>query len=338
MVRHGQQRVRVRRQVDPDDLGLLVHHVVDEAGVLVAEAVVVLPPDQRGEQVVQRGDRAPPGDAAGDLQPLGVLVEHRVDDVDERLVAVEQAVPPGQQVALEPPLAHVLGQHLHHPAPLGHVVVPRHDHALELLARSPRRRRSSRLDSVSSGPNSRKFCRVVPDHVAQPGAEHPGGLRGRRAGRGDVHGVVAEVGQPQVAQEQAAVGVRVRAHPPVAARGQRGQFGDQRAVGVEQLLGVVRAQPLLQLGQVLRVLPGSRRSGPGAPARCPPPAGRPPPWARSSPWGCAARSPARRACVRSPSTRARCWMARISAMTASMVAASCWCTSLGSSPSTMYGV
>ena len=47
VVGHREQRVGVRRQVDPDDLGLLVHDVVDEARVLVAEAVVVLPPDVR---------------------------------------------------------------------------------------------------------------------------------------------------------------------------------------------------------------------------------------------------------------------------------------------------
>jgi hypothetical protein len=29
------------------------------------------------------------------LQPLGVLVEHRIDDVDERLVAGEEAMPTG---------------------------------------------------------------------------------------------------------------------------------------------------------------------------------------------------------------------------------------------------
>ena len=50
--------------------------------------------------------------------------------------------------------------------------------------------------------------------------------------------------------------MRVRAHPPVADGGQRGQSGDQGAVGVEQFLRVVGAHPLLQLGQVLRVLPG----------------------------------------------------------------------------------
>jgi hypothetical protein len=48
-----QQGVGVRGQVDPDHVGLLVDHVVDEAGVLVAEPVVVLTPDVRGEQVVQ---------------------------------------------------------------------------------------------------------------------------------------------------------------------------------------------------------------------------------------------------------------------------------------------
>src|SRR4029434_3921877 len=42
-----------------------------------------------------------------DLQPLCVLVEHRVDDVDERLVAVEEPVPAREQVTLEPSLAHV---------------------------------------------------------------------------------------------------------------------------------------------------------------------------------------------------------------------------------------
>ena len=55
-----QQAVGVRRQVDPHDVGLLVDDVVEEAGVLVGEAVVVLLPDVRGEQVVQRRDLPAP--------------------------------------------------------------------------------------------------------------------------------------------------------------------------------------------------------------------------------------------------------------------------------------
>ena len=119
-----QQAVGVGRQVDADDLGLLVDDVVDEAGVLMAEAVVVLPPDVARQQVIQRGDRPPPGNVIAHLQPFGVLVEHRVDDVDERLVAGEEAVPAGQQIAFEPALALVLAEHLHDPAVGGEVVVP----------------------------------------------------------------------------------------------------------------------------------------------------------------------------------------------------------------------
>ena len=45
LLRHPEQRVRVGREVDADDLGLLVHDVVEEARILVGEAVVVLAPD-----------------------------------------------------------------------------------------------------------------------------------------------------------------------------------------------------------------------------------------------------------------------------------------------------
>ena len=127
VVGHRQQAVGVGRQVDADDLGLLVDDVVDEAGVLMAEAVVVLPPDVRAEEVVERGDRPPPGDVVAHLQPLGVLVEHRVDDVDERLVAGEEAVPAGQQVALQPALALVLAEHFHDAAVGAELVVLRID-------------------------------------------------------------------------------------------------------------------------------------------------------------------------------------------------------------------
>ena len=47
VVGHRQQAVGVGRQVDAHDLGLLVDDVVDEARVLVREAVVVLAPDVR---------------------------------------------------------------------------------------------------------------------------------------------------------------------------------------------------------------------------------------------------------------------------------------------------
>ena len=85
--------------------------MVEEAGILVREAVVILLPDVGGEQIVQRGDLAPPRQFQGDLQPLGVLTEHRIDDANEGLIAVEQSVPPGQQITLQPTLTLVLAEH-----------------------------------------------------------------------------------------------------------------------------------------------------------------------------------------------------------------------------------
>ena len=73
-------------------------------------------------------------------------------------------------------------------------------------------------------------------------------------GASTVDRVVAEVGQRQVAQEQAAVGVRVGAHAALALGGQRRDLGGDAAVVVEELLRPVRAHPRLERGQVLGVL------------------------------------------------------------------------------------
>ncbi len=247
-----QQRVGVRWQVDPDDLGLLVHDDVEEAGILMAESVVILAPYVRGEQVVQRGDRPPPGNALTGSQPLRVLVEHRVDDVDERLVAGEDPVPPGEQVGLQPPLAQVLAEHLHDPAVRGQVFVGRQGLRLPGPAGD--------LEHGAK-PVGRDLIRahypevvgVVADHIAQVGAEDPGGLTGARSGLLDVHRVVAEVGKDEGAPQQAPVGVRIRAHPPVALRLEEQQFRMGAAHLVEQFLGLVVAHPGLEGGAVVRV-------------------------------------------------------------------------------------
>ena len=80
----------------------------------MAKTVMVLPPHVRAEEVVQGSDRPSPWNVVARLEPLGVLIEHRIDDVDERLVAREEAMPAGQQVAFQPALALVLAEHFHH--------------------------------------------------------------------------------------------------------------------------------------------------------------------------------------------------------------------------------
>ena len=49
-----------------------------------------------------------------------MLRDHGVHDADERLVAVEEAVPPGEEIALQPALTQMLGQgRIHHPPIVG---------------------------------------------------------------------------------------------------------------------------------------------------------------------------------------------------------------------------
>ena len=60
VVHHREQAICIRRKIDPHDLGFLVHDVVEETWVLVREAVVILPPDVRSQQVVQRCDLSTP--------------------------------------------------------------------------------------------------------------------------------------------------------------------------------------------------------------------------------------------------------------------------------------
>jgi len=62
MVGNRQQRIGVRRKIYSYNVRFFVHHMVDEAGVLMAEAVMVLPPDVRGQKVIKRGDWPSPRD------------------------------------------------------------------------------------------------------------------------------------------------------------------------------------------------------------------------------------------------------------------------------------
>src|ERR1700675_2601648 len=68
VISHGKKCIRVGRQIDTYDVRFLVRDVIDEAGVLVREPVMVLTPDMRRQQIIQRGDGAPPWDVARHLQ------------------------------------------------------------------------------------------------------------------------------------------------------------------------------------------------------------------------------------------------------------------------------
>ena len=146
-----------------------------------------------------------------------MLVDHGVDDVDERLVAAEQTVPAGEQVALEPALAGVLGEDLDDPAAGSEMLVdvpdlPGEDLVGDLV---------DAVEAVGGGlvrSEDPEVVRVVPHHVGQVVAQHPGGLVDRDARSCHLDRVLAVVPQHQRPAEQATVGVRVGAHPAAPGR------------------------------------------------------------------------------------------------------------------------
>ena len=158
-------------------------------------------------------------------------------------------MPAGEQVALEPALALVLAEHLHHAA-VGRDVIVAGQRSRPSDARSvTSKTRCQRFEAVSSGLKMRKLlrrrCSFMTSRRNSPMHARRLGRRSRRARH--VDRVVAEVGQPQVAQQQAAVGVRVGAHAPLARRAPaRRARARSRPVCVEQLLGPVAPHPLLR--------------------------------------------------------------------------------------------
>ena len=160
-----------------------------------------------------------------------MLVEHRVDDVDERLVAVEQPVATGEEVALEPALALVLAEHRVEDASRR-----REELVVRLRARVPLTvghfedgAQEIREGLVGTEDPEVPLLRVQGDDVAEEPAQHEGVLGVDRARRRHRHGMLAEVRHAQLAQQDAAVGVGIGAHAPVALGRQLGQA--RRGVG-----------------------------------------------------------------------------------------------------------
>ncbi len=256
VIEDRQQAVGVGRQVNAYDIGFLVDDVVEEAGILVREAVVILLPDVGGEQIVQRGDLPPPGQFRRDLQPLGVLAEHRVDDANEGLVAVEQPVPPGQQISFQPTLALVLAEHR-----VEHASGRREEFIILDFPGVPLtigdfKNRAQEIRECLIGTEDAEITLVLIQlgHVAQKLTQHERVLAVDGAGRRHIHRVDVEVRHAQVAEQKAAVGVGIGTHPPVALRRQLGQFRHETAIFIEQLLGLVAFHPAFKLFDMIGMI------------------------------------------------------------------------------------
>src|ERR1019366_8714658 len=230
----------------------------------MAESVVILTPDVGGEQIVQRGDGLPPGDAARYLQPFGVLIEHGIDDVNEGLVAGEEPVPSGEQVAFEPPLAQVLAQYFHDAAVGRDMIVVGENGGggssigdLEERAEAVRGGfiRSEHAEVVGAA----VFLHAGLHPIAQHVPEHAGGFAKGGAGLRNAHGVVVKVREPQGLEQESAVSMWIHAHAPRSLRHQGRDFGPGGTQVVKEFLGPVALHPIFEdldvgwlLGQLLQ--------------------------------------------------------------------------------------
>ena len=126
-------------------------------------------------------------------------------------------MPAGEQIALEPALAEMLAQHLHHAAVLGEMNVigldAFHPDALGHLEHGIEPVRGGLVRSHDA---EIPRLRVELDDVAQEFSELARGLADRAAGAGHVDGILAEIRQLQLALQQAAIGVRIGAHAPMS--------------------------------------------------------------------------------------------------------------------------
>lgn len=102
MVHGAQHTIGIWWEVDAHNFGRLVAYDIEESGILVSEPVVILSPDCRGKEDIEGGNCLSPGNFFTLLEPLGVLVDHRVNDVNEWLVTVDETMTTAQQVTFEP--------------------------------------------------------------------------------------------------------------------------------------------------------------------------------------------------------------------------------------------
>ena len=158
-------------------------------------------------------------------------------------------MPPGQQVSFEPALALVFAEHRVQNLSGGREELVIFDCAGVPLTVGHFKNRSEEVRErlIRTEDAEVALILVQLDHIAQELAQYQRILAVNGAGRRYAHRVVVEVRHAQVAQQNAAIGVRVGAHPPVALRRQLGQFRHQPAVLIEQFLGLIALHPAFEL-------------------------------------------------------------------------------------------
>ena len=217
-----------------------------------------------------------------DLQPLRMLVEHRVHNVDERFVAGEEAVPAGEQVALQPALAHVFAEHLHYAAVGRHMIVGRNDFGHRLAVRDLEQRVPAVGIRLVGRNDAEVTARLVElHHIAQKCAHHAGRFACHLPG-----GARKQCSTKSGISRLSTAGRRWRADsPPFVARLKGPVARSRRAAypirqRVPPACNSASSFPASAVHQAVRA---ARRAAPDGRGTCLPPACRPASSARSSP-------------------------------------------------------
>src|ERR1700738_4845667 len=124
-----------------------------------------------------------------------MLIEHRIDDVDEGLIAREQAMASREQVSFEPAFAKMLAQHLHDATVDAEINIDLFNISHPFLAGDF----VDGLQSVRRGLVRAKepeimFVEIELHYVAQEFSENPRRFRLDAAGLNYGHDVIFEVG------------------------------------------------------------------------------------------------------------------------------------------------
>ncbi len=163
---------------------------------------------------------------------------------------------PGQQIPLKPTLTLVLAQHR-----IKHLALGRQEFIILYFPRVP-----LSIGDLEYRPQQVRECLVgtkyaeitLPliefGYVAQESPQHLGIVAFDGARRGHMHRVVMKVRHSEIMQQQAAIGMGVGAHPPIAFRRKLLELRDESAARIEQFLGFIALHPGLEQRHVIEMV------------------------------------------------------------------------------------
>ncbi len=257
MIHGRQQAVGVRRKINADDVCFLVRDVIHEARILMRKAVVILLPDRRAHDEIERCNLLAPRKLIADLQPFCVLRRHRIDDAGEGFIGCEETMTAGKKVAFKPALAHVLGEHrIHDTAVRAEMIIRVKMLGVPVAVLHFEYRIETVRIRLVRPKDTEVLCIIIElEDIADKLAELGHILTVLAAMLlTDVKGVIAEIRHTQIAEQFAAVAVRIRADAVFAGRCKCRKLRKEMSFRIKQFFRMVAVQPVGENLKMLRLV------------------------------------------------------------------------------------